>query len=72
MRNYVWMVVLAAGLVLAGSVGAQDDASFERDMHKMELQKKQMELQQYHAELELQNEMRKLELEKKRAKGTQL
>jgi len=66
MRGYIFGAVLAAGLVASGSVWAEDDVDFEKEMQNIELQKKQMDLQQRQAEMEFQQELRNLELEQKR------
>ncbi len=66
MRGYFFVAVLVAGLVAAGSAWAEDDVDFDKEMQNIELQKKQMDLQQRHVEMDFQQEMRKLELEQKR------
>lgn len=66
MRGYMLGALLAVGLVAAGAAWAEDDGDFDKAMQNIELQKKQMDLQQHHAEMEFQQALRNLELEKKK------
>jgi len=70
MKRYVLMAMLVTGLAVAGRVVAQDNdndrKSFKEKMEELEIQNKEMDLQERQAELDFRQECRKLEIEKKR------
>jgi hypothetical protein len=67
MKQFMLVVALLGMLVSVSAVLGQEEAAVEEEMeHDLEMQHAQLELQEHEAEVDFRQEMRKLQLEKRR------